>query len=101
MKIWSGSIFGVLFVCLFVFLFDCRPLSVGRLVGRPGDLRIGGWGIFGDLGGMVDLPDIMVDLPVTLEDLPDTMVDLPGTMVDLPGTMVEIPDTMVDLPETW
>ena len=47
--------------------------SVGRSVGRLEDLRIGGWGIFGDLGGMVDLPDIMVDLPDTMVDLPDTM----------------------------
>ena len=74
-------------------LFDCTPSSVGPSVGRSGDLRIGGWGIFGDLGGMVDLPDIMVDLPDTMVDLPDTMVDLPGTMVDLPGTIVDLPGT--------
>ena len=67
LKIWSGSIFGVLFVRLFV---RHHP-SVGRSVGG-GDLRIEGWGILGDLEGMVDLHDTMVDLSDTLVDLPAT-----------------------------
>ena len=67
-------------VCLYAIV----RRSVGWSVGRLGDLKIGGWGIFGDLGGMVHLPDTMVDLSDTLVDLPNTQVDLPDTMVDLP-----------------
>ena len=70
-------------------LFVRTPLSAGPSIGRSRDLRIGGWGILGNLGGMVDLPDTMVDLSDTLVDLPTTTVDLPDTIVDLPDTMLD------------
>ena len=51
----------VFVVCLLFVV--CTPLLlVGWSVGRSEDLRIGGWGILGDLRGMIDLPDTMVDL---------------------------------------
>ena len=59
------------------------PSSVGPSVSLSGDFRIGGWGILGDLGGMVDLPNTMVNLSDTLVDLSDTLVDLPTTTVHL------------------
>ena len=58
---------------LFVFLYAILRQSVGRWDGRS----VGGFvdwssGIFGDLGGMVDLPDTMVDLSDILVDLATT-----------------------------
>ena len=56
LKIWNGSIFGVLFVCsLFVCccLYAIVRWSVGRSIGRSisWGIWVKGWGILGDLGG--------------------------------------------------